>query len=203
MSKKPYHHGNLEETLIEAGLTLVDQNGLENLSLRRAAAACGVSHAAPYKHFADKEQFVSAMQNYLEERFTEVLTTAYDTAGEPGDAMACMAQAYLEFFLANPHYFSFFQHQQAAGRINLNNLEAASDYRPFEVFKSAALRDLAHLPLNNTGRDETIIAMWAVVHGITSLAVMNGVRYDGSWSTLLLSILNNNLCAGGNHFEKI
>ena len=51
-----YHHGNLRQALIDAGIKIINENGEEALSLRKAAAACDVSHAAPYAHFKDKDE---------------------------------------------------------------------------------------------------------------------------------------------------
>lgn len=202
MEKKPYHHGNLEETLIEAGITLISEEGYDHLSLRRIATACEVSHAAPYKHFQNKEELLLAMADHIEIRFSNQLIQSYEGASDKEDGMICMALAYLNFFLENPHYFNFFQRFQGNFRINLNDMNEESGYRPFEVFKNAALHDLSHLPLTKDSQRETIIAMWSVVHGFTAIAVMNGVIYDGDRTLLLKSILNNNLTAGGNHFEK-
>ena len=54
MENRPYHHGNLRNALIGAGLELINTEGEENLSLRKAALKCGVSNAAPYAHFNSK-----------------------------------------------------------------------------------------------------------------------------------------------------
>lgn len=58
MEKKPYHHKNLKNDLIEKGIELVNKNGINQLSLRKVAQACGVSHAAPYSHFSNKEELL-------------------------------------------------------------------------------------------------------------------------------------------------
>ena len=55
MDNKPYHHGNLRSALVEAGLELISMEGEETLSLRKAALKCGVSNAAPYAHFNNKD----------------------------------------------------------------------------------------------------------------------------------------------------
>ena len=52
MEKKSYHHKNLKNDLIEKGIELVDKYGINQLSLRKVAQACNVSHAAPYSHFS-------------------------------------------------------------------------------------------------------------------------------------------------------
>ena len=202
MQKKAYHHGNLEENLIEAGLSLVDKEGLENLSLRRIAAGCGVSHAAPYKHFSSKEELLDKMQKYVEECFADKLEEAYENAEQNKDAMISMAQAYLRFFSEKPQYFRFFQRQQGDAQVNLSNMSRESNYRPFEVFKSAAVKRLEALGLPDTVRDETIIAMWAMVHGCTSISVMSSVRYDGDWAELLRSILQNNMTVRGHDHDR-
>ena len=55
-----YHHGNLKSKLLEEAVTLISQDGLENLSLRRLATQCGVSHNAIYRHFDSKERLIDA-----------------------------------------------------------------------------------------------------------------------------------------------
>src|SRR5215470_1581765 len=61
--KKPdqYQHGDLREALIQGGLKLLSEQGLAGFSLRGAAQLAGVSHAAPYRHFADKQALVAAI----------------------------------------------------------------------------------------------------------------------------------------------
>ena len=65
MEKKPYHHKNLINDLIEKGIELVNKNGINQLSLRKVAQACGVSHAAPYSHFSNKEELLQEMQLHI------------------------------------------------------------------------------------------------------------------------------------------
>jgi len=192
MAKKPYHHGNLEETLIETGLELLDKAGMSGFSLRKVAAACSVSHAAPYKHFSDKEALLDAMSRHVGERFGAVLEAALQEHREEEQKMIFFAQAYLRFFLENPHYFRFMT-TQANDLVDLTNLEAPSEYRPFELFRRAATAELEKWKVPVPQRHQTIIAMWAMVHGITSMATMQGVRFDGSWEELLASILLNNM----------
>ena len=71
-----YHHKNLKEELIEAGITLVAKEGLEGFSLRKVAAVCGVSHTAPYSHFENKDVLLEEMQNYITNGFSEELKKA-------------------------------------------------------------------------------------------------------------------------------
>ncbi|HWZ19753.1 MAG TPA: helix-turn-helix domain-containing protein, partial [Ktedonobacteraceae bacterium] len=58
---KPYHHGDLRNALIQAGLEILAEGGAQELDLRKVARRAGVSHAAPYRHFADKQALVAAI----------------------------------------------------------------------------------------------------------------------------------------------
>src|SRR5260370_8363924 len=66
---KPYHHGDLRAALIQAGLAILAEEGAQALTLRAAARRAGVSHSAPYRHFADKEALLAAI---AEEGFTQL-----------------------------------------------------------------------------------------------------------------------------------
>ena len=61
MAKKQYHHGDLKNALIHAGIAILAKEGVGGLSLRKVAARAGVSHAAPYAHFADKQALIAAI----------------------------------------------------------------------------------------------------------------------------------------------
>ena len=63
--RQSYHHKDLRKALIETGIELVSKEGVSAFSLRKVAAACGVSHAAPYSHFQNKEELLNAMQIFI------------------------------------------------------------------------------------------------------------------------------------------
>lgn len=193
MSNKPYHHGNLEETLIEAGINLIDREGLENFSLRKVAAACGVSHAAPYKHFADKDVLLKAMWTHMMNKFSDRLQKSVDENANNPKRMIMLAQAYLEFFIENPPYFRFMIAQPAFSSVNLSELDEVSDFRPFEIFKKSARMQLKEWGIAEDRHDEILIQMWASVQGVTSLAVMQNVRYDGRWDEFLVNMLEQQI----------
>ena len=102
MSKDGYHHGDLANALISAALAAVEQGGPEAVSLREIAQSLGVSRAAPYRHFADRDQLLAAVAA----RGFEDLNTAYKTAmAKPGDGkqrLDTVNRAYFEFATARP-----------------------------------------------------------------------------------------------------
>ena len=112
--KQSYHHGNLRQELIEAGIRMVQQVGIEKLSLRKLAACCGVSEAAPYSHFANKDEFVSAMQEFVTEQLLACLKGAVEQTEYQDSPLAIlnMGKAYVLFFIKNPEYYNFLFMQQ-------------------------------------------------------------------------------------------
>ncbi|RPJ50498.1 MAG: TetR/AcrR family transcriptional regulator, partial [Chloroflexi bacterium] len=74
MLAKTYHHGDLKNALIEAGIEILAKEGVNGLTLRKAARQAGVSHAAPYAHFTDKQALIAAISTEGYRRFYEQIT---------------------------------------------------------------------------------------------------------------------------------
>ena len=85
MENNSYHHGDLKHELMEKGLVLINKYGEDNLSLRKLAAECGVSNAAPYAHFENKEDLISEIQNYVMGLFTAQLKNVVSACSESKD----------------------------------------------------------------------------------------------------------------------
>ena len=108
MSKKSYHHGNLRNALISAGVAILSSEGASAVSLRKVAREAGVSHAAPYRHFADKEALMVAiaeegfhkLAQELEKAFVRFPTHPNDSFGE----LVEMSMVYLRFAEKNPDH---------------------------------------------------------------------------------------------------
>lgn len=100
MKDQNYHHGDLRNTLISAGVELLKQDGMEKLSLRKLAREAGVSHNAPYMHFKDKEGLLAAIAqegfNLLADRLRQAINQDYETWYEK---FRCGCQAYIDFVL--------------------------------------------------------------------------------------------------------
>ncbi|MBQ4650200.1 MAG: TetR/AcrR family transcriptional regulator [Firmicutes bacterium] len=94
----------LKEKLLIAGIDEIMTHGLSGLSLRRVAAACGASCAAPYKHFRNKEEFVEAIISYVEKRWELLAAQIVRTFDNPAERIAELCVANIRFKLANPLY---------------------------------------------------------------------------------------------------
>ena len=87
-----YHHGNLRRALIDAGVRIINEEGEDKLSLRKVAAACEVSHAAPYAHFKDKEELLAAIKSDVTERFMGELEKDIEKAESAEKAILLMGK---------------------------------------------------------------------------------------------------------------
>ena len=170
MSKRAYHHGNLKQELIERGLEFIDQNGVESLSMRKLAILSGVSSAAPYAHFENKEAFLSEVQNYITEQFTDTLQETYESCHDRQRVLLELGKSYVLFFSQNPLYYSFiFSH----GDIDINN------YPPFQMFKNIAGNVMNEIYGGKIGEHDIYnktLAMWAMVHGLAQLYTLPAFR---------------------------
>ena len=137
-----YHHGNLRQALIDAGIKIINESGEANLSLRKAAALCRVSHAAPYAHFKDKDELIEAIRASVTGQFMEELSAAADDAGDPESALINMGRSYIAFFVRRPDYFRFlFGSQKITAHIRSDKYYE-NDYPPFVLLKKTYLEYL-------------------------------------------------------------
>lgn len=188
--KKPYHHGNLRNELIEAGIKMVQQDGITKLSLRKLAALCGVSEAAPYSHFANKDDLLSAMQNHITEQLMNRFSEAVKHSKSPDspEAILNIGKAYVLFFMENPAYYSFLFMQQDI-KINLSMQENLENYPPFQYYRDKTYQIYRVEGIPDERIKYGIIGMWAKVHGLAAITSMKYITKDFEWEDVLDKIL--------------
>jgi AcrR family transcriptional regulator len=105
-AKVAYHHGDLRTALLEAALEIIADSGPQALSIREAARRVGVSHAAPYRHFADKDEMIQAVVEQGFELLHDTMLGAREAAGpDPTAQFAASGQAYIRFAMEFPAYY--------------------------------------------------------------------------------------------------
>jgi AcrR family transcriptional regulator len=167
--KRGYHHGNLKEALIKAALDLIAAKGPLGFTFAEAARAAGVSQAAPYRHFRDRDELMADVAKRGFERFEAVLTRAWnDGAPNPLDAFERLGKAYLAFAREEPAYYAAMF--EAGVPLEPNpDLQMLSE-RAFGVLRRAADAICATLP--REGRPPSLMValhVWALAHGVASL----------------------------------
>jgi AcrR family transcriptional regulator len=164
-----YHHGNLKEALVRAALELIAEKGPAGFTFADAARWAGVSPAAPYRHFRDRDALIADVARRGFDAFAAALSKAWDD-GRP-DLMSAfdrLGKAYLDFARREPAYYSaMFEAGIAPDTDPL--LREAGD-RAFGVLRMAAEKLVALIPAQ--GRPPAMMValhIWATTHGIASL----------------------------------
>lgn len=186
-----YHHGNLRQALIDAGIKLINESGEASLSLRKAAALCKVSHAAPYAHFKDKDELIEAIKASVTELFMEELSAAVNNSPDAERALVDMGRSYVSFFVRRPDYFrSLFGSRNVTAHIR-SDKQYENDYPPFVLLKETYLKYLKEKQLDKSEDEQEIelLKLWASAHGLAAIACMSGVVTSFDWNDKIFSDL--------------
>ena len=167
--RRGYHHGNLREALIEAALRLIREKGPGGFTFAEAARAAGVSPAAPYRHFRDRDELMADVARRGFEAFAAGLQAAWDQGRPaPRAALDRVCSAYLEFAAKQPAaYAAMFE---AGLRINDHpQLRIAAD-DAFAVLREACDAVIGTFPSGHRPPALMVaLHIWSLAHGIASL----------------------------------
>jgi AcrR family transcriptional regulator len=181
--RRGYHHGNLREALIDAALDLIAQKGPAGFTFAEAARHAGVSPAAPYRHFRDRDALMADVARRGFERFEQQLAAAWDQ-GRPSLAAAFdrLGKAYLTFARGEPAYFSA-MFESGLSLADHRELQEAGD-RAFAVLRGACETLVADMPATKRPPPAMMaLHIWSLSHGIASLFA----RGDAARRTLPMS----------------
>lgn len=175
--KKTYHHGDLKNALIKAGVEILAKEGVSGLSLRKVASKAGVSHAAPYAHFSDKQSLIAAISTegfrQLYERIN-VVAEKYKT--QPSRQLVEAAWAYVQFAMDDPDRFKV---------MFSGVLEKERDYTEFveisqknfqQVIKIIEANQAAGI-LRSGPSDLAALSAWGTVHGFIMLLLEGQISH--------------------------
>ena len=166
---RSYHHGNLKEALVRAALELIAEKGPWGFTFADAARWAGVSPAAPYRHYRDRDELLSDVARRGFEQFEQALAKAWDDGRpEPFAAFERLGRAYLAFARNEPAYYSAMF--EAGIPVDTSpELRQAGD-RAFAVLRAASEQLIAQMPAQK--RPPALMMalhIWALSHGIASL----------------------------------
>ena len=167
--RRGYHHGDLREALIQAALELIAEKGPAGFTFAEAARSAGVSSAAPYRHFRDRDQLLADVARRGFERFAAELEGAWNEGRpDPLTAFENVGKAYLAFARNEPAYYSA-MFESGLPQDGDTAMQAAGE-RAFGVLHKASEVLAARLP--KASRPPALmmsLQVWALSHGIASL----------------------------------
>jgi AcrR family transcriptional regulator len=168
-ARRGYHHGNLREALVEAALDLIAEKGPAGFTFAEAARHAGVSPAAPYRHFRDRDALMADVAKRGFERFEQQLAAAWDEGRpNPRAAFDRLGRAYLAFARSDPVYFSA-MFEAGLSMTEHRELQQAGD-SAFGVLRGACEAIVAAMPPAKRPPPLMMaLHVWSLSHGIASL----------------------------------
>lgn len=180
--EKSYHHGNLREALLMAGLELLQEQGASGFSLRACAARAGVSHAAPAHHFGDMKALLStiAAGGYL--TLAQTMNTARKSAGtDAARAIEAIAAAYIGFAMGNSALFSLMMDGERTDGANTDLQDGIAALKAeIAAVAAPASRRTGPAGPHTPALMETFL--WSMLQGLAQLAVAGRLEEGGAVS---------------------
>lgn len=160
-AKTTYHHGHLRAACVRAAMELLDEGGeVAELSLRAVARRAGVSPAAPYRHYADREALVSAVAAVGYAELAERLAAAHPSPSTP-EQLADVATAYVRFALERPALFRL-MFGEPCDRDDGERVAATHAV-------TAYVHEIVERTFPRADPEAMATAIWAFVHGMAFL----------------------------------
>lgn len=164
-----YHHGNLKEALLRAALELIAKKGPAGFTFAEAARWAGVSPAAPYRHFRDRDDLLASVARRGFHQFEAALAQAWDEGRpEPFAAFDRLGKAYLTFARSEPAYYSAMF--EAGIPLDTSPKLVQAGEQAFAVLRRATDALVATMPVSQRPPVGMMaLHVWTLSHGIASL----------------------------------
>jgi AcrR family transcriptional regulator len=176
-SRRPYHHGDLRRSLIDAALEILAEEQNWAFSLRQVARRARVSHNAPYNHFADKQELLAAVAASGFLTLRDRMRKAIERVDRPDDALVKTGMVYVRFGTENPAFYKL-MFGSVLGSAEAERphvyVSAADEAKAVlvGVIERGAARGVFPALQNNPKRMQAaVLAAWSIVHGLTMLAI--------------------------------
>lgn len=180
-----YHHGNLRQALLEHAVELARTGGPDAVVLRDVQRMAGVSNSAAYRHYADRDALLTAVQDYAETRLADAMVARLNAVPQRGPKkkraigrLRATGQGYIDFALAEPGLFrTAFAHNDSTPRGDGHSRQHDGDgdvrerQHPFEILIECIDDLVVTGVLSAERRDGLDEAAWAAVHGLSWLFI--------------------------------
>lgn len=162
---RPYHHGDLRRALVEAGRRLLEAEGGADLSLRAVAREAGVSPAAPYHHFRDKNELLDALAMEGWDQLGDQMRAALAEADPARERLVTLGVAYVRFSRMNP---AIYRVMFACSQNNETMPEKLRDEGAYRLVCDTLIESGLD-PEDETGLELAAIAVWCAAHGVAEM----------------------------------
>ena len=162
---RPYHHGDLRRALVEAGRRLLEAEGGADLSLRAVAREAGVSPAAPYHHFRDKNELLDALAMEGWDQLGDQMRAALAEADPARERLVTLGVAYVRFSRMNP---AIYRVMFACSQNNETMPEKLRDEGAYRLVCDTLVESGLD-PEDETGLELAAIAVWCAAHGVAEM----------------------------------
>jgi AcrR family transcriptional regulator len=175
VQERPYHHGDLRRAIVRAALEILSETQSLEFSLRELARRAGVSHNAPYKHFADKRELLAAVSTAGFELLTKRMSERSAGLSNARTQLFAMLRAYIHHGVENPALYRLMFGGYLTGPDNGRPaIERSTADKTKALLAGVILAGGLGRPIPNTARNErkiagAILACWSLVHGLTML----------------------------------
>jgi AcrR family transcriptional regulator len=169
--QKRYHHGDLRQALVAEALGLLEEGGLEGLSLRKIAARAGVSHAAPEHHFPTLRHLLNGLATEGFKRFAASMREEMQASpAVPADQLRAATRGYLAFAVSQPHLFRL---MFSANRLDWSDAELGQAATASRGLLSDICRPVAAMRGMDTPEGRACIEqlVWSQIHGYSHLVI--------------------------------
>lgn len=172
---RPYHHGDLRRAMVDAALEILRETQSLEFSLRELARRAGVSHNAPYKHFADKRELLAAVSAAGFELLTKRMAGEIAGFRSPREQLFAMLRAYIDHGAENPALYGLMFGGYLAGpdrtrpAIELAEGEKTKSLLAALIVAGGLGRPIPDTPPNKRKIAGAILACWSLMHGLTLL----------------------------------
>lgn len=174
---RPYHHGDLRRAIVAAALEILGETQSVEFSLRELARRAGVSHNAPYKHFAEKSELLAAVSAAGFEQLAARIVDQIAHVATPQAQLFVMLRTYIRFGVDNPALYRLMFGGYLSGPDSSRPaIERAAAEKMGELFQRAITDGALGRPIADSGRNArkiagAILACWSLAHGLTLLMV--------------------------------
>jgi AcrR family transcriptional regulator len=169
---------DLRRSILDAAGALFLEHGYEGVSMRQIAERIGYSATTIYRYYEDKDDLLFAIVREGFLRFGRQLAKAAQTGEDPRERLTALWHAYIEFGMKNPIYYRLMFMQRFDFLFESRREEKAPMIDSFGVLRQAVEEAMRSGVLRQGDPETTSTVIWAVVHGITSLAIAGAKRFN-------------------------